>query len=193
MQRAKHCQDGWLRRSETLSTVRGNGSKRKKKKLLSRDPVLVQTPPLQVAPKYIPPFCVVDEDARLETASIRRNVCRIKDADGVRKTPELTLRVSRSGVWQALFTSRAHNNYFPPPHLPLSSPSTYNTPLRLSLKSIPYHLALVKWSLCSMTLIQDFYTHFQIGNRPHYETGKAYVQMSIANKAIKQYNEQIQL
>jgi len=53
--------------------------------------VLVQTPPLPDAPKYIPPFCVVDEDAGLETASIRRNVCRTKDADGVRKTPEITL------------------------------------------------------------------------------------------------------
>jgi hypothetical protein len=78
--------------------------------------VLVQTPPLQVAPKHIPAFCVVDEGAGLETASIRRDVSRTKDADGVRKTPELTLRVSRSGVeWsgveQTFFTSRAHKNY----------------------------------------------------------------------------------
>jgi hypothetical protein len=41
--------------------------KRKKKWLLSGDSVLVQTPPLQVDPKYTPAFCVVDEDAGLGT------------------------------------------------------------------------------------------------------------------------------
>jgi hypothetical protein len=97
--------------------------------------VLVQTPPLQVAPKCIPVFCVVDEDAGLETASIRRNVCRTKDANGVRKTPELTVRESRSGVGQALCTSRAHKNYAT--CLPVSSPYVFNMPVRLSLKIFP--------------------------------------------------------
>jgi hypothetical protein len=97
--------------------------------------VLVQTPPLQVAPKCIPVFCVVDEDTGLETASIRRNVCRPKDANGVRKTPELTVRESWSGVGQAVFTSRAHKIYAS--CLPVSSPNVFNTPVRLPLKIFP--------------------------------------------------------
>jgi hypothetical protein len=147
MQRAKHSQDGLLRHNETVSTLCGNGAK--KKWLLSRDSVLVQTPPLQVAPKYIPAFYVLDEDAGLETASIRRNGCKTKDADSVRKTPELTVRGSRSGVRQALFLRVVYIRIMDP-SLPVSLPCAFNMPIRLSFKSFPHHLTLVKWSRCNM-------------------------------------------
>jgi len=54
----------------------------------------------------------------------------------------------------------------------------------------------LKLKKVNCTLVQAlrlYHTQFQVGCKPRYEIGKAYVQMSIANKAIKQYNERIQL
>lgn len=155
--------------------------------------MLVQTPPLQVAPKYIPVFCVVDEDAGLDTTSIRRNVCRTKDANGVRKTPELTVRESRSGVGQAFFTSRAHKNYAPPP--------LFARKLAICLQnasSIVFKMFRLSFDTSEMVAVQHdthsgLYTKLHVGYRPLYEISKAFVQMSTANKAIKLHNEQTQL